>query len=469
MSWVLAILALGFLVMVHEFGHFSVAKALGMKVDVFSVGFGPAIPGCRWEKGGTEFVISWIPLGGYVKIAGSNPDDEEDYDPEDPKAFLNQPAWKRMAVVAAGPGINYVLAWLMALTLFLAWGLPVKPARHPLHLAQIDRNKAAAKAGMQPGDQILAIDGQRVESYHHYRQIISMYLRGCRHVTGEKKRLALEVAQGTKRRMVDWVPDPEKQKLGFVLLGPAPPSSPARAFLPHADQALVVYVSAERARAAGLRAGDRIVSVDGHPLKTKAHLRERIARLREGYRCSRQMEHALVFTVKREGKHGKTEKLKVYPDPQGMIGVVFRDVTVWETVDIGERLTFALGYPIRKSHEMLSALGMLFSKLFGGSTGAASHIAGPVGIVVAIKTQIRQGFLYGLSVVMFLSVMLGLFNLLPIPALDGGHLAFRLIELITGKRMPPRKEARVHQYALLALLLLFVAVTIKDCRGLFGI
>jgi regulator of sigma E protease len=466
MSWLLAILALGLLVMVHEFGHFAVAKLLGMKVDVFSIGFGPPIPGCRWVKGGTEFVISWIPLGGYVKIAGSNPDDEEDYDPEDPKAFLNQPAWKRMAVVASGPGINYVLAWVMALVLFGFWGLPMKPANHPLVLARVATGGPAAKAELRPGDRIVSVDGQKVAGYEHYKRIIRMYLQGCRHVPEEKRDLELELARNGERREVAWPVDPEKKGLGLTLLGPAPVDSLARALIPFADQGHVVYVESERAREAGIRPGDRIIYVDGNRIRSQAHLNEAVARLRRGYRCARQLERALVLGIRRNDER---EKIKVYPNSRGLIGVVFRDVTVWESVPVHERITFALGYPIRKSRDMLAALGMLFSDLIGGEEGATTQVAGPVGIVVAIKTQIRQGFLYGVSVVMFLSVMLGLFNLLPIPALDGGHLAFRIVELITGKRLSPRAEARVHQIALLALLVLFVAVTIKDCRGLFGI
>ena len=466
MSWLLAILALGLLVMVHEFGHFIVAKLSGMKVDVFSIGFGPVIPGCRWEKGGTEFIISWIPLGGYVKIAGSNPDDEEDYDPDDPQAFLNQPAWKRMAVVVAGPGINYLFAWVMALVLFGLWGLPVKPEKHPLFIAQVDAARPAAQAGLQEGDRILAIDGQKVESYQHYRHFVGMYLRGCRYVQGEKRRLDLDVIRGEKRLSFSWKPSAESEGAGISSLGPAPDDSFLRVSTPPAQEAWVVALLTEGAKSSGLKVGDRVVAVDGHRLRSKSQLRKTVKRLRDGYRCSTQMEKALVFRIKR----GEEKKdIKIYPDSRGLIGVVFRDATKWEKVPFGERVTFALGYPIRKSQQMLSALGGLFSKLVGGSKGAATQISGPVGIVVAIKTQIRQGIIYGVTVVMFLSVMLGLFNLLPIPALDGGHLAFRLVEVITGRRLSPKKEARVHQIALLLLLILFVLVTVKDCRGLFGV
>ena len=159
----------------------------------------------------------------------------------------------------------------------------------------------------------------------------------------------------------------------------------------------------------------------------------------------------------------------MFPDRRGLIGVVFKDATVWESVSVWQRILLAFKYPMVKSYEMLYALGVFFKKLVGGPSEAASHIAGPVGIVVAIKTQIRQGFIHAVSVIMFLSVMLGLFNILPIPALDGGHLVFRVIELVTRRRLKPETEGRIHQVALLVLLVIFVVVTIKDCRYLFGL
>ncbi len=548
MSWLLAILALGFLVMIHEFGHFIVAKLSGMKVDVFSIGFGPPIPGCRWVKDGTEFVISWVPLGGYVKIAGSNPDDEEDYDPEDPRAFLNQPVWKRMAVVAAGPGINYLFAWVLALMLFGFWGLPVKPEKHPLVIARVEAARPAAGAGLKEGDRIVSIDGHNVESYDHYRRIVGMYLQGCRYVQGEDRVLSLDVMRGDELVNLDWKPrkkimeengdgdegeadrnkengeedvstmegtgeDPEDSQgeeksdnqeeesdtqepvpsenmepavgekstdrnpsdlqsfggTGVSIQWPAEGDSLTGVLVPLAGDPWVVGLHGPQARKSGLEVGDRILYVDGHKLESKQQLKEALKGLEKGYRCMRGMEKALVAGVWRGGQKDKEEDVKIYPDENGLIGVVFEDVTQWENVPVGRRLAYASGYPIRKSRHMLSALGELFSRLFSGANGAGTQISGPVGIVVAIKTQIRQGFVYGLTVVMFLSVMLGLFNLLPIPALDGGHLLFRFVELITGKRLSQSKEARIHQVALLLLLVLFILVTVKDCRGLFGV
>ena len=469
MTWILAILALGILVVVHEFGHFLVARWCGMRVEVFSIGFGPQIPGCRWIQGETEFLISWIPLGGYVKIAGSNPYDEEDYDPEDETAYLNQPVLKRMAVVVAGPAINYLFAIVVALLLFGINGIPLKPARHPLILARVDRNRGAAKAGLVAGDRIVAVDGRKLKNYYDYKYALSMYLEGCRHVVEGKRKVDLTVMRGTEQTTVT-VPVLEKSPglgLGIEWVGAAGETSFLGVFVPATRDMWVTRVDAKTARDAGLKVGDRIVEVDGHPTKSAERVSQHLRRVGNGYRCPKQMERAVVLTIRR--KSGGTREIKVFPDRRGMIGVVFKDVTVWEDAPLRERGWWALQYPARKSYEMLSALKVFFGKLFGGAKGATSQIAGPVGIVVAIKTQIRQGFIHAISVIMFLSVMLGLFNILPIPALDGGHLVFRIVELVTRKRLRPETEGRIHQIALMALLVIFVLVTVKDCRYLFGV
>ena len=215
-----------------------------------------------------------------------------------------------------------------------------------------------------------------------------------------------------------------------------------------------------------LRAGDRILQADGHDLHTPSDLSRLVEYLRKGYRCRKSAEKALVLTIRR-GSERKT--IKVYPDRNGLIGVVFQEALVWEDAPVGKRLLVALDYPIQKTKFMAAGLWGLVSSLARGRTEAASQVSGPVGIVVVIKTRMKQGLLQGLSVVMLLSVMLGFFNIVPLPALDGGHLVFRILEMLTGKRLKPSTEAKIHYYGLLALLGLFVLVTVKDCRGLFGI
>jgi len=464
MTWFLAILALGFLVTIHEFGHFLVAKWSGMRVDVFSIGFGPAIPHLEWRWGETRFQVAWIPLGGYVKIAGSNPYDEEDYREDDPTAFLNQPVLKRMAVVVAGPGINYLFAWVMAIILFGFKGVPVQPEHYPLVLSQVAKARPAAKAGLRQGDRIVAVDGKTVDSYQAYRAIVVDYLRGCRHVPEDQRVVHLEVLRGTKQLELEWHLASQPQTLDLTVASGR--SSLAGLYVPMARGLWVTGIGRTDLLRAGLRPGDRIVSADGVSVASMADLRKRFAAARRGLSCPAHMEKLLVLTVRRGDKR---LDVKVYPDRSGLIGVVFEQATEWMKVPLGERLKLAMEYPVVKSKEMLVGIGQMLSGLWHRPSATASQVAGPVGIVVVVKTRMRQGFVYGLSVVMYLSVMLGLFNILPLPALDGGHFVFRLMEFVTRRRLAPTTEAKVHYFVLLLLFALMILVTVKDCRGLFGL
>ncbi len=457
MTWLLAIVALGLLVTVHEFGHFLAAKAVGMEVELFSVGFGPPIPGLKWHWWGTEFRLSWFLLGGYVKIKGAEPaeDATNSTAPQDPTAYEAQPAWKRIIVVAAGPGINYAFALALALGIFLVKGIPVQPASYPLRIDQVAAGRPAAKAGLRAGDVILAVDGLPVRSYEAYKQVIAQYLQGCRPAPKGARFLDLRVVRAGSERIIHF--KPPNEGLGPGLLA-APPL--LAALIPGLRGLWVLSDWGP------LRAGDHILQADGHDLPDIQRLERLVERLRRGYRCRKNAERALVLTILRRDRK---QTIKVYPDENGLIGVVFQEAVVWEKAPVGQRLLLALDYPVEKTKFMAASLWGLVTSLASGSTKAASQVSGPVGIVVVIKTRMKQGFLAGLSVVMLLSVMLGFFNIVPLPALDGGHLFFRLVELLTGRRLSPATEAKIHYYGLMALLGLFVLVTVKDCRSLFGL
>ncbi len=485
MTWLLAILGLGLLVTVHEFGHFIVAKWTGMKVEVFSIGFGPAVPGLKWHWGETEFRISWIFLGGYVKIKGQDPYDEEDSDPDDPRAYSNKSPIQRLAVIAAGPGINYLFAIVLGLVVFGYQGIPRQPENYPLVLAQVMAGKPAAKAGLKPGDIISAIDGHKVKNYLDYKHVIGLYLQGCRPAEASHRYLDLQVERNNAVTTVRYRPpkraadektgqeaqgDRDAPKTGRLAqetttLGFHSWTAPS-AMTWLLAQAQGIWVVSVHDQATGLLPGDRILVVDGRKASSMEVLLSAMQTLKKGYRCPADAEHSLIMTIVRGEK---TLDKKIYPDENGLIGVEFQEALQWEDAPMGKRLLAAIVYPMDKSREMLDGFRRLFSGLVGNASKVASQVSGPVGIVVAVKTRMKRGFWQGLSVLMFLSVMLGFFNILPLPALDGGHVVFRLIELVTGKRLSPIAEAKIHYYGILVLMALLVLVTIKDCRGLFGI
>src|ERR1700761_1522838 len=164
----LAILALGVLIIVHEGGHYLVARLSGMRVDRFSIGFGPVL----WsvKRGETIYQFAAIPLGGYVQIAGLNPG-EEGMNVEDPRAYPNRPVWQRLATIFAGPGPNYVFAVILLLGMFLAWGVP-GPGKSPV-VDELVEGKPAAAAGFEPDDEIVSVDGKPVKEVQDVAPLVN--------------------------------------------------------------------------------------------------------------------------------------------------------------------------------------------------------------------------------------------------------------------------------------------------------
>lgn len=160
LSIVVTILGLGLLIAAHEAGHLVLARLMGMRVETYSLGFGPRLWGFTWK--GTDFRLSALPLGGYCRIAGFTPDDPAAQDPNDPGSYMNKPAWRRFLVIAAGPGVNYFAAFLILASLYVAYGTPV--AGRPTQLDVKDGGPAAV-AGLKTGDEVVAIDGRPVASF----------------------------------------------------------------------------------------------------------------------------------------------------------------------------------------------------------------------------------------------------------------------------------------------------------------
>src|SRR6184192_4122622 len=160
MAIVVAIVGLGLLIAAHEAGHLVLARLMGMRVETYSLGFGPRIAG--FKSGDTDYRLSALPLGGYCKIAGFTPDDPAAQDPNDRGSYMNKPAWRRFLVIAAGPGVNYLVAFLIIAALYAGYGTPV--AGGPTQLHVFDGGPAAA-AGLRDGDEMQSIDGVPTHSF----------------------------------------------------------------------------------------------------------------------------------------------------------------------------------------------------------------------------------------------------------------------------------------------------------------
>ena len=341
----LAVVAISLLIVVHEGGHFLVARLFGMRVLRFSLGFGKTL--LSWKRGGTLYHVAAVPLGGFVQIAGMDPSEKAE-DPNDPALYPNRPAWQRGLTIAAGPLANYLCASLLVFVYVMAFGMPTdfRPG-----IAMVVEGSPAAQAGLKDRDLLVSVDGKPVTKAEDILPVV-------RASQGRPIPIVV-VRQGTQVRVVV---TPKKQDDGIYRIGVVP------------------------------------------------------AEIASGRR------------------------------PAG----------------IGEGAWDALRFPVMQSATMLSGLYLMIRGK------VKPDVAGPVGIVRAVAQSTRSGAEEVLQLIAVISVALGLFNLLPVPALDGGRLVFLGVEIVSRRRVRPQVEAAVHTVGFVLLLGLLLLVTVKDIRGCFG-
>jgi regulator of sigma E protease len=349
MQILLAILALGFLIVVHEAGHYFVARWCKMRVERFSIGFGPGILKRR-AKNGTVFQLAPIPFGGFVEIRGMNI--AEDVDPDDTHAYPNRPAWQRFLTILAGPATNYISAMFLVFGLYMCQGEPGNT-----YYVQALSKGYDAMGKLEPGDRIVAVDGKR------------MYAPDT---------IALSEAVNAK-----------------------------------AGAPVTITV---------LRQGVRAVTVTIQPKVRKDD----------------------------KGNDVKTKDGK----PVYMLGIA----QAADVVDVGvfKAGKDALVYPVEQTKLILGGLRDIFVGKEDADPG------GPIRIVGEFKAAFSRGLPYGIRLLMMLSVYLGLFNLFPLPALDGGRLVFLGYEMVTRRRANPKIETMVHMAGIMVLMIVMILVTLRD-------
>lgn len=457
-SLVLAILILGFLVAIHELGHMLVAKRVGMRVLRYSVGFGPALWKRTW--GETTYQLAAIPIGGFVEIDGMSPVGEHE-DPNDPRLYENKSVWARTAVILAGPVTNYLFAFAFAAIVFVSLGSPEYASNldlaHDLGIESVEKKGAADEAGLLVGDVVTHVDGYPLKNLKSYWDVLSLWREGYRYEPDPKRREALrsyrvKVRRGGEDLEVTHTLS-EKNKVTADL---------ELEVLPKGAGVKVTKV-ASGAQGTGLRAGDVIVASGDQPVRSLEDFVGPAAMAKIGFRRAGKDRWRLNLWVRRKDAHFQRE---VKPDTQtGVIGVRFTNPILWQDRGFARNLKNGLYFPVFHTLQMLEGLGRLVK--FDKKT--ASSAQGPVGIVKEIQSRLKAGMSDTLIIIILLSVLLGLFNLLPVPALDGGRVLFRLVEIVTRFRMNPLQEARVHNFGVWVLLTLILVLTIKDVRGCLGI
>ena len=421
--WNLAsfIIALGILVVVHEYGHFWVARRCGVIVEKFSIGFGKAL----WSKkgkDGTEYSISMIPLGGYVKMLDERVDDV----PEELKkhAFNNRPLWQRSAIVAAGPIANFIFAVIACWLAFMIGVTALKPV-----VGHIVNNSIFSQAGIESGVELKAISGIKTSDWESVNMAIVSHI-GDESMTvtySDKNNIGVDITKNLD--LSEWAFDPEKDS-PMVSLG----------FLPYRPKLTlnIANVSANSAaEKSGLRAGDSLASVNGIKLTEWQDMVNAI---------QANPNKAIELTVLRDGVE---TTLALTPDSKedakgNVIG--FAGVSpVFEQWPEGYRYEkqygpiIALGKAIEKTGSIIDLTLTMTKKLFTGDV-ALNNLSGPISIAKGAGTTAEYGLVSFLGFLALISVNLGIINLLPLPVLDGGHLLFFAIEGITRKPVSERVQ-----------------------------
>jgi len=423
------VFVLGVLVLMHEGGHYFAARAVGAPVAVFSFGFGKRLVG--WERGGTDYRISLIPLGGYVRVLGLGPDESDVVGAEHVTAPL-LPRWKRALILLAGPVANTIGAVLfLGAAYMLGVQVPVWEDERP-EIAWVDPASPAAAAGLQAGDVVVAIDGRAVPTWRDLQMAT---------LSAANRRLEVTFKRGGDEKTVALVPESQSSyDLGYA--GVAPPL-PAR---------ISAVMPGSPAEAAGLKAGDRIVAIDGEPVR---HFFD-VMRL-----VSAKPGQQIKVTVRRGAA-----TLDVFATPRdeggkGKLGIPAPQDTVLRRLGPVRALSEAIDDCRRMTHDTFAILGRLV-------TGRASmrQVSGPIDIARFSGDAARSGLASLIWLLGVISLQLAIFNLLPIPVLDGGHLAVTGVEAVLRRDFSDRLKERILNIGFWLIVALFAVVLYNDIAKL---
>jgi len=441
------VVALGVLVTIHEYGHFWVARKLGVKVIRFSIGFGKAL----WQKtaaDGTEYVVAAIPLGGYVKML----DEREDKVPDSEKhqAFNCKPVTSRIAIVSAGPIANFLLA------IFVYWWMFVLgvPAMKP-YLGEIPAESIAAVAGLESGDEIISVDGKKVGNWQEVNLSIIRRMGETSEIMVSVRHPQESIIREHSLQLANWTIDPE-QPDALRSLGMSP-------WAPEFPPTLGDVLPNEAAARSGLMQGDTILSINGQAMKNWDDIVAVV---------SKRPNTLLQLEILRDSKKIDLELLtgsrQLQGEKQGYLGVNRADLpekqlNLLNNMRYRQQYGFfdAIGQGIDKTWEITLLSFRLIGKIFSGEV-SPKNLSGPITIAQGAGAYASYGFVFFLGFLGMISVNLGIVNLLPIPVLDGGHLMYYIIELIRGKPISESAQEIGYRIGMILVLSLMVFSIVND-------
>ncbi len=420
---------LGFMILIHEFGHYAVAKLLGVRVEQFAIGFGKRLIGFR--RGETDYRINAIPLGGYVKMSGENPMDERT---GDPREFMSHSRWHRFLIAIAGPAMNILFAILLLTCVYLVhYEYPVYMDQ-PAVVGYVEPGTPAAKAGIQRGDRIVQLDGIHDPTWEQVgvRELLNANqpLSFTAQRDGQRIQGSIVPAAVTSSEIgsAGWYPDEP------VVVGELDPGLPAEKI--------------------GLQKGDKIVSMDGQPVPSIQVMIERLQQTKS---------KPVQIEVLREGRALSFTATPVLSDAANgekhyRLGFKNSPETKVSSLSLPEAFSHSLADNKRYSMILLELVGKLVQRKVSLKT-----VSGPIGIAQQAGAAAQEkGWLPLLALTAGISLNLGIFNLLPIPIMDGGVILLLFIESLMRRDISLRIKERIYQAAFVFLVLFAAMVIYND-------
>jgi regulator of sigma E protease len=427
---------LGFMILIHEFGHYAVAKLLGVRVEQFAIGFGKRLVGFR--KGDTDYRINILPLGGYVKMSGENPMDERTGDPGE---FMSHPRWHRFLIAIAGPTMNILLAIVLLTTVYMVhYEYPVFRDQ-PAVIAGVKHDSPAAQAGLQLGDRIVKVDGIVNPTWEQLQPRVLLSANQPLTVTIQRgdqifeKTIVPQAVTSNEVGSAGWFPEEP------VVVDQVDPDTPA-------------------ARA-GRKEGDRIVALDGQPLLSIEAMIDQLQQTKEKPIDLTVIRGNQTLNFQMSPVFSKTEDPK---EKRYRLGIVNKSEMKVTTLPFGQALRHSL-----QENKKYSLLILELAKKIVQGKVSPRMVSGPIGIAQDAGWAARQkGWMPLLELTAGISLNLGIFNLLPIPILDGGVILFLFIEGLMRRDVSLRIKERVYQAAFVFLVLFAVMVIYNDLAKTLG-
>ena len=437
LTTILSFLAvLGVLIFIHELGHYLAARHVGVRVEAFSIGFPPTA--LAKQVGDTEYRISWLPVGGYVKLFGQNVTDE---DPDDPANYAAKSLFQRLYILAAGPAMNLLFALIfMPLVFWIGMDIPAYLNEAP-YIQNVQQDSYAYQMGVRANDEIIAVNGSKVKNWEELHSVLGQI--------SPTENLSLEIDRAgnsmllegsriemTRTANMGWSP------LLVPIVGEFTGNSPAEK--------------------AGMQAGDKVKAINGQPVKDWIEISPAVQNIMKDSSNTSQSP-AIIISVELD-RNGEVQFVEVTPylEPKSkrwLLGMsmqkISRSHSFSESVVLGSARLWFL------AKATFSFLGQMFQ-----GQGSMDDLGGPIKIGIVIGEAVRSGIADLFFLMSFISLQLGIFNLLPIPALDGGHIFMLVLEKFKGSPLSITMRERTQMIGFSVLVSLMIFVTWNDLMSL---